>query len=74
MEYNGNYFEYLAQELRRLPSTGQKYAGNSLRGFEWIGLAVLVRALNRLSQGDRGSEELLSYGLHVRARKKVIEG
>jgi len=30
MQWNGNYFEYLAQELRRLPSVSAEYAARSL--------------------------------------------
>jgi ubiquinone/menaquinone biosynthesis C-methylase UbiE len=70
MQWNGNYFEYLAQELRRLPSFGQKYANTNLRWFEKIAVIVLLGLLDRLSGRDHSSEQLLAYGLHVRARKK----
>ena len=70
MEWNGNYFEYLAQELRRLPRIGEKYASMTVPWLEQITINIVLGLLKRLSQNDDGSEELLAYGLHIRARKK----
>ena len=69
MQWNGNYFEYLAQELRRLPSVGRKYAGKSVSWFGQSAINIVLGLLNRLSRHDKGSEELLAHGLHIRARK-----
>ena len=70
MQFNGNYFEYLGQELRRLPWVADKYANGSLDRFEQLALEVLLGALNGFSQKDQGSEQFLAYGLHVLACKK----
>ena len=70
MEWNGNYFEYLAQERRRLPRIGEKCADMTPTWLEQNAINVVLGLLNRLSQNDNGSEELLAYGLHIRARKK----
>jgi SAM-dependent methyltransferase len=70
MQWNGSYFEYLAQELRRLPWAGETYAGKTVSWYEWFGLGVVLRMLSRLAQHDRESNQLLSFGLHVLARKK----
>jgi 2-polyprenyl-3-methyl-5-hydroxy-6-metoxy-1,4-benzoquinol methylase len=70
MQFNGNYFEYLAQELRRLARVGEKYAGMTTTWLECNAINVVLRLLHRLSQHNNGSEELLSYGLHIRARKE----
>jgi len=70
LKWNGNYFEYLAQELRRLPSVGQKYAGRGLSRVEQRAIEIILHLLARLSQGNNGSEQLLSYGLHILARKQ----
>jgi 2-polyprenyl-3-methyl-5-hydroxy-6-metoxy-1,4-benzoquinol methylase len=70
MQWNGSYFEYLAQELRRLPWAGETYADKTLSWSEWFGLGIVLRLLSRLAQHDRRSNQLLSYGLHVLARKK----
>lgn len=69
MEWNGNYFEYLAQELRRLPEASKRYAQSPLAWVEKRAIDVLLGALNRFSREDAGSNKLLAFGLHVIARK-----
>lgn len=66
---NGNYFELIAQELRRLESVGQRYAPPGLRRYERWAIKVVLAALSRLSRRDRASQELACFGLHVRATK-----
>ena len=67
---NGSYFEYVAQELQRLPSVGRRYADSGLRRVERLAARVLLRALQRFSTHDTGSSELLCYGYHVRGVRK----
>jgi len=69
MQWNGNFFEYLAQELRRLPDVAAQYSKEALSDLEQNAQDILLGALNRFSRGDQGSEQFLSYGLHVLARK-----
>lgn len=72
ISYNGNYFEYIAQELHRVGSMAQRYSGiNSLVSFciKCFFLPSLF-LLNFLSHRSRQSEELLCFGLHVVAIKK----
>jgi ubiquinone/menaquinone biosynthesis C-methylase UbiE len=69
LKYNGNYFEYLAQELRRLGTVGEKYASVRPAWLERKAIKHVLRFLDRLSKRDRGSNELLAYGLHILARK-----
>lgn len=69
MQWNGNYFEYMAQELRRLPAIGEEYSKESLSSHEWAALNTLLTLTHRLSQHDHGSEQLLAFGLHIKARK-----
>ena len=66
---NGNYFEYLAQELRRLPSVAERYSDSGPSNASKVAIGILLRTLERLSRTDTGSSELLTYGLHVRARR-----
>ncbi len=70
LQYNGNYFEYLAQELRRCPSVGREYGSDSPNLIERFSLRISLGMLARFSSMDRGSDELLCYGLHVVARKR----
>lgn len=72
---NGNFFEYLCQELRRLRFVSKKYTQkrNSLNIFELCALWVLLKALKRRSNNNIGSEEILCYGYHVIAIKECTE-
>lgn len=70
LQHNGNFFEFVAQETRRIKSTAIKYAGKKLNIFERIYLHLTLYTLQRLSKKDKGSSELLCYGIHVFARKK----
>lgn len=69
--YNGNYFEWIAQELHRLESVSRKYT--DLKVFnvkqKWA-LNCMLRLLDNLSRSDKGSSELLSLGLFVKAEKR----
>jgi len=69
LELNGNFFEFLAQEIRRLPDVAAEYADGALSDMEKKAQEILLGALNRFSQSDQGSERFLSYGLHVLGRK-----
>jgi SAM-dependent methyltransferase len=66
---NGNFFEYLAQELRRLRGVATRYANDSLDEAEQESVHTLLGALQRFSAKDTGSKELLCFGYHVLARK-----
>ena len=73
LTYNGNWFEYISQELHRLPYMLNIYSG--FRGsrlfsiFIRIALVPLFILLARASSSDKGSNELLSYGIHIKAIK-----
>jgi ubiquinone/menaquinone biosynthesis C-methylase UbiE len=65
---NGNYFDYLRQEVLRLSSVAQQYAGVGKRSLrERIITKLFAKHLEKLSEQDTGSSELLAYGFHVRA-------
>lgn len=67
---NGNYFEYLAQETRRLKSVSNKYAGEKFNFFQKALVILFLRLLKKLSKNDNGSNELLNFGIQVLAEKK----
>ena len=71
LQWNGNFFEFLAQELRLLPSVAAGYADSTLTEVQQQSLNVLLGALDRFSNNDHGSHELLSFGLHVLGRKRA---
>jgi len=74
---NGNFFEYLAQEVRRLPDVCQRYTSHGtgrlerviMRGVLWGVLWLLAR----LSARDAGSSELLHFGCFVRATRQPAQ-
>jgi SAM-dependent methyltransferase len=66
---NGNFFEFLAQETRRLRGVAARYAGDAFTDGEQAAVHTLLGALQRFSARDNGSEELLHFGFHVLARK-----
>jgi ubiquinone/menaquinone biosynthesis C-methylase UbiE len=65
---NGNYFEYIAQEIRRLPEVVRKYTGKYILFGRLINKLFLF-ILKRFGKADKGSAELLCYGYHVLAEK-----
>lgn len=69
VQENGNFFEYLAQETRRLRGVAARYAGGALTPEEQAAVHTLLGALQRFSANDTGSKELLHFGFHLLARK-----
>ena len=69
IEQNGNFFEYLAQELLRLQQITEKYAQSKLRYLEKISIRILLKALGKFSKKDNESADLLCFGYHIRGRK-----
>jgi ubiquinone/menaquinone biosynthesis C-methylase UbiE len=67
---NGNYFEFLAQETRRIKSVAAKYSNKKLNILQKVIVHLNLRILQQLSKKDTGSAELLCYGINVFARKK----
>jgi SAM-dependent methyltransferase len=62
---NGNFFEFVAQELRRVDYCGKQYAEAGLLAEEKAALATVFSGLERMSSQDKGSAELLCFGYHV---------
>lgn len=74
MTPNGNWFDYVGQELRRARYVSRTYASGLLG---WLLLLVsfpLRAALGLQSRMDRGSNQLLCFGYFVRARKASTRG
>ncbi|MGV8108435.1 class I SAM-dependent methyltransferase [Methanospirillum sp.] len=69
---NGNYFEYLAQEIRRIPSVTEKYSRKKFFPIHYIAQQWLLWILGKYSLSDTGSDELLCFGYHVHAIKKKL--
>jgi len=62
---NGGWFDFLAQEIWRLPWVGKTY---SSRMLGWVALLLalpMIMVLRLMKSGDRQSSELLTFGWHV---------
>ena len=70
LQYNGNYFEFLAQELRRVEQIAGQYADATLTLQDKIAIHKVAGLMRNLSEKDTGSEQFLAYGLHVLGRKR----
>jgi len=66
---NGNFFEYIAQEILRIQSTAERYADDRPSLAERYALQFILKMLERFSNKDQGSEELLCYGYQVLCKK-----
>ncbi len=69
-QMNGNYFEYIGQEVRRIKRMAKEYADVKLSIIDKVLTHLLLLKLQSLSvKGDR-SKEILCYGVHILAQKK----
>lgn len=67
---NGNYFEYFAQELRRLDEVSKTYGKKKYTSFLFhISKLYLLNYLKRQNKNDINSAELLCFGYFVSATK-----
>lgn len=66
---SGDYFDYLAQEIRRLPQVVRSHGGAGIGPLARLADLLLLRRLARLSRRTRGSDSLCCYGHHVLATK-----
>jgi len=70
--YNGNFFDYICQELVRIPLVIKKYSPLSYLGFTFylliIPLVMLLTAVSRLAPG---TERQLCFGYHIIAKKTI---
>ncbi len=69
LQPNGNYFEYMGQELLRIDSIARSYLKATLLEKELSAVRTLLSSLGRMSRADTRSHELLCFGYHVLARK-----
>jgi SAM-dependent methyltransferase len=66
---NGNFFEFLAQEIRRLPQMADEYSEPLVSKGTALASLALLADLSRLSKKDVGSGLYACFGWHVTAEK-----
>ncbi len=70
IEENGSYFEYILQEMHRLPSMAKEYSGGFLGPFYHLFVLVMAIKVKHFCRKDKGSAEVLCFGYHIKAHKK----
>ena len=70
IEANGNWFEYIAQELLRTPLITKRFSKKRLHWWDYLSLGLVIVLLKRLNKKDIGSAEFLNFGYHLLAIKK----
>lgn len=66
---NGNYFEYIGQEIHRIPSIADKYSSKRISRLEKFAIKIVLKMLERFSKHDTNSDEVLCFGYNVIAKK-----
>lgn len=71
IDFNGNYFDYVAQEIRRIKSVEGQYSKTlySNQIIYVLAKKILLKLLDKINTNSNGSEELLCMGVHVLAEK-----
>ena len=67
---NGNFFEFVALQLRQVDVFAQRYADDDCSRMERMAAQIVLGMLARMSAKDKGSRELLNFGIFVRAIKR----
>jgi ubiquinone/menaquinone biosynthesis C-methylase UbiE len=71
-EINGNYFDYINQELLRIPFVIKKYTFFGILGFLlYIIILPSVLLLYLISLVSKETEKQLCFGYHILAKKKI---
>jgi SAM-dependent methyltransferase len=66
---NGDYFQFLAQEIKRVPWAAATYCGSKPDKIEALALKTVANLLGRMSRRDSGSSTLLNFGMHILATR-----
>ncbi|MEO5643295.1 MAG: class I SAM-dependent methyltransferase [Bacteroidia bacterium] len=69
LDYNGNYFDVISQELQRMDHVAIQYAKDKPSWLEYRALKMVKKMTARFSSKEKGSTELMALGIHVVATK-----
>ncbi|GBO52276.1 hypothetical protein APA_5366 [Pseudanabaena sp. lw0831] len=72
IETNGNFFDYVAQELRRVNYVAQRYANYNFSELDHNTIYQSLSLLEIINQENNNSSELLCFGYHVLAEKQSV--
>ena len=69
---NGNFFECVGQELRRVAEMAERFAGGDKpTPLELQAMQIVLAMVERMSARDTGSPEMLNFDYQVRAVKQA---
>ncbi len=66
---NGNYFDFILQEMNRLPYMSTQYVGERLSLLEKICIGIINKRLSKFTSKALSSSEVACFGFHVLAKK-----
>jgi SAM-dependent methyltransferase len=69
--FNGNYFESIASEIRSVDTIAQRFSDDKFTRFERFCRSVLLKALQRMEDKDKGSNEIKCHGVFINAVKII---
>jgi len=67
---NGNFFSFIAQEIRRIPYVVENNSKKRVGIFSKMILFLTLMVLSKLDRNDKNSNEVLCFGYFILARKK----
>lgn len=67
---NGNFFECIGQEVRRVQDMARRFAQDGPTMLERYAMQIVLAMVERMSAADSGSTEMLNYDYQVRAVKR----
>jgi ubiquinone/menaquinone biosynthesis C-methylase UbiE len=69
LSYNGNYFSWMHQEMQRLIDIKKSHASGVLNIDNGRTIGMINEFLEETSKSNKGSEQLLAFGIHVYAER-----
>lgn len=67
---NGNFFEYISQEIRRIPFMLENYTKETIQNDDSLALNSVLEMLEGVAVKGQNSAELLCFGYHILAVKQ----
>ncbi len=69
IDFNGNYFDVIAQELQRMDHVAINYSQDKPSWIEYRALKIVKKMTARFSSKGNATTELMALGIHVVATK-----
>lgn len=70
LDFNGNYFDFIAQELQRMDHVALQYANDQPSWMEYQALKAVRKMTERFAAKGSRTTELLALGIHIVAAKE----